>query len=491
MAKTWSDIENDAIVQDYFDMLEHEQMGRPFNKAEHRRALMETTGRSHGSIEFKHCNISAVMEILGLPHIVGYRPRGNFQKALFEVVEAHLNGRPDLYRLLAGGGMPLPDDAAESSAGEAIVFEKGPPHLGGPEHSTAEDIERFEGKVLVAEQKSKLTAGCLFGGMGGLASGLAKAGFTIQWANDENSSACATFRYRLPSARVIEKDVRELSVVGDDLTQVDVLVAGFPCQSFSLAGARRGFEDPRGKLFFEIPRLLKEFEPEKRPSLVVLENVPNLLHGADGSWFDEVRRTLRKAGYWFRKESCWITNVKDSTELPQDRERLFMVAASRNHFRYNPFVPPQIANGKVSGRLSLSAIVDRTHPSDAEEYLPKDNRYFKMIDREMSTGESDMNIYQLRRSYVREKKNGLCPTLTANMGIGGHNVPFVRDEWGIRRLSVNEVALLQGFDGGDSLFPDIPVKEKYRLLGNAVCVSLAQLVGRLCAEILLDKAGTQ
>ena len=250
-------------------------------------------------------------------------------------------------------------------------------------------------------------------------------------------------------------------------------------------------KDPRGKLFFEIPRLLKEFEPEKRPSLVVLENVPNLLHGADGSWFDEVRRALRKAGYWFHRDSCWITNVKDATELPQDRERLFMVAASRSHFAYNPFEPPHQSSKETVSRLSLDSIVDRTQPGDAEEYLPKDNRYYKMIERKMASGESDKNIYQLRRSYVREKKNGLCPTLTANMGIGGHNVPFVRDEWGIRRLSVNEVAFLQGFDGGDSLFPDIPVKEKYRLLGNAVCVGLAQLVGRHCAEILSEQVGTK
>ena len=491
MAKIWSDSENDAIVQDYFDMLEQEQLGQPFNKAEHRRALMEATGRSHGSIEFKHCNISAVMEILGLPYILGYRPRGNFQETLFDAVESQLNKRPDLYKLLTGKCKIQPDGPAESSASEAAVFEKAHHQRGVPQHIVSEDNERFGGRDSMTEQGQELTAGCLFGGMGGLASGLANAGFAIRWANDENSSACKTFRFRLPSARVIEKDVRELSVMGDCLTQVDVLAAGFPCQSFSLAGDRRGFEDPRGHLFFEIPRLLKEFEPDKRPSLVVLENVPNLLHGADGYWFDEVRRSLRKAGYWFHKDSCWITNVKDSTELPQDRERLFMVAASRNHFTFNPFVPPQTANREIAGRLSLSAIVDRTHPSDAEEYLPKDNRYFKMIDREMSRGESDMNIYQLRRSYVREKKEGLCPTLTANMGIGGHNVPFVRDKWGIRRLSVSEVALLQGFDGGDSLFPEIPVKEKYRLLGNAVCVGLAQLVGRQCAEILSDKAGTK
>ena len=123
-------------------------------------------------------------------------------------------------------------------------------------------------------------------------------------------------------------------------------------------------------------------------------------------------------------------------------------------------------------------------PGAPESYLSKDNRYYKMIDREMASGESDANIYQLRRSYVREKKRGLCPTLTANMGIGGHNVPFVRDSWGIRRLSVEEVARLQGFDAAGSLFPDMPTPEKYRLLGNAVCVHLAQLVGQACADTL-------
>ena len=116
--------------------------------------------------------------------------------------------------------------------------------------------------------------------------------------------------------------------------------------------------------------------------------------------------------------------------------------------------------------------------------MSEDNRYYKMVNREMERGESPNNIYQLRRSYVREKKHGLCPTLTANMGIGGHNVPFIRDQWGIRRLSVVEVARLQGFDTPELLLPDMPTTEQYRLLGNAACVQLAHLVGLACADIL-------
>jgi len=313
--------------------------------------------------------------------------------------------------------------------------------------------------------------------MGGFASGLVAAGFEIRWANDNDRHACASFRHRFPGVHLYEQDVHTLC--GDELDSVDVLAAGFPCQSFSQAGDRRGFDDPRGLLFFEIPRLVRELSAP--PRFLILENVPHLLYGADGAWFNEVRREVRRCGYWFRESACWTVNVKDATDLPQDRERLFMVAASREHFTYNPFEPPE----SVWTLRALEDIVDRSSRGAPESYLRPDNRYYQMIEHEMLKGESKSNIYQLRRSYVREKRNGLCPTLTANMGIGGHNVPFVRDRWGIRRLSVNEVARLQGFD--NITFPDdIPETEQYRLLGNAVCVNLARLVASVCATALRE-----
>ena len=329
--------------------------------------------------------------------------------------------------------------------------------------------------------------------MGGFATGLTDSGFEIRWANDSDPYACATFRHRFPGIPLFEKDVSDLSVAGDRLAPVDLLAGGFPCQSFSQAGDRRGFDDPRGQLFFEIDRLLRELDARAhRPRMVVLENVPHLLYGADGRWFDEVRRRLRRAGYWFRGESCWTVNVKDVTDVPQDRERLFMVAASREHFAHNPFSPPpRDAGGHDGGkstRLRARSFIDRRTRADAAAYLAPDNRYYKMIDAAMARGKSDRNLYQLRRSYVREKLDGLCPTLTANMGIGGHNVPFVRDRWGIRRLRVDEVARFQGFETPDALFPDIPEKERYRLLGNAVCAKLARVVGTQCAEILGENA---
>ena len=70
------------------------------------------------------------------------------------------------------------------------------------------------------------------------------------------------------------------------------------------------------------------------------------------------------------------------------------------------------------------------------------------------------------------------------MGVGGHNVPFIKDRWGIRRLSVQEVAKLQGFDASSPLFPNVPQSDQYRLLGNAVCVKLAHLVATVCIDSL-------
>ena len=321
--------------------------------------------------------------------------------------------------------------------------------------------------------------------MGGLATGLIRAGFEIRWANDIDKHASATFRHRFPEIRFIMEDVCGLSAQEHGLADVDLLAGGFPCQSFSQAGDRKGFDDPRGRLFFQIPRLLDEMEPSVRPRLLVLENVPYLRYGNGGEWFDTVRHQLRKSGYWFRESACLTANVKDYTAVPQDRERLFMIAASKAYFRHNPFSPSLVQKRSNAKLRPLCEYVNRSQRALDEAYLPKENRYYKMIREKMKFSDSEDNIFQLRRSYVREKKLGLCPTLTANMGVGGHNVPFVKDKWGIRRLSVDEVASLQGFETNPSLFPDtLPEAERYRLIGNATCVHLASLVGNACHGIL-------
>lgn len=143
MAGNWTASEIAIIVKDYFVMLELEQTGVAFVKADHWRDLMATIDRSKGAIEYKHMNISAVMDTLGLPYIDGYKPYKHLQHALFEAVVSHLNERPDLHNLLTGQSETLHDGAAEYSTGEAIVVDEAPPQHRGQEKGISEEIERI------------------------------------------------------------------------------------------------------------------------------------------------------------------------------------------------------------------------------------------------------------------------------------------------------------------------------------------------------------
>src|SRR5262249_49780248 len=126
--KDWSGDEVRLAVADYFAMLGKELLGKPFNKSEHRTALRaQLAGRSDGSVEFKHANISAVLVGLGLPYIEGYKPRGNFQSLLAQEVETYLAGRPDYLQQLADGPVVSPEKAPATSFDAPNSLFEGPP----------------------------------------------------------------------------------------------------------------------------------------------------------------------------------------------------------------------------------------------------------------------------------------------------------------------------------------------------------------------------
>ena len=301
-----------------------------------------------------------------------------------------------------------------------------------------------------------------------------QAGVKTLWANEVSPFAAATFSANHPDVDMKEGDVKDFSAV--DFPPVDILIAGFPCQSFSQAGERRGFDDERGRLFFEIPRIIAEFG-DHRPPIILLENVPHLMDGSQGEWFARVISEVQFAGYWFGRDNCRVLNTAEISELPHRRERLFMAALSVSAFDCNDFRFPE-KNGKP---LDLKKMINRSKKSESDDYLPDDNRFRKIIVKKMAEGTPN-SIYHLRRYYAREYPRE-CPTLTANMGGGGHNVPFVRDRWGIRRLTVDECAKLQGFN--NYIFPDsVPQRERYRQIGNAVSVPIAAKLGLECARLV-------
>jgi DNA (cytosine-5)-methyltransferase 1 len=331
--------------------------------------------------------------------------------------------------------------------------------------------------------RRELTSGALFAGIGGLCIGFKAAGVRTLWANEYDANACATYRANFKKVRLLEKDVRELTVRGDRLEPVDILHAGFPCQSFSQAGDRLGFDDERGKLFFEIIRLVKEFGKNK-PPVIVLENAPNIVSGDGGAWFQEIVAQLQLAGYWFRPTNAKVLDLFEYTAIPQKRARLFMVAWSMDHFRDGRtlFPEPPEDSGK-----DITRFIDFLGRKADHYYLPVENRYFKMIGNRNVDTPKQKHLYHLRKFVIRQKQPNVCPTLTANMGRGGHNVPFIWDRGGLRKLTEDECLKLQGFPASFRFVEKMTPNHLYTQIGNAVAPPIAKLVANTVkAKFLKD-----
>jgi DNA (cytosine-5)-methyltransferase 1 len=322
-------------------------------------------------------------------------------------------------------------------------------------------------------------SGALFSGIGGLCLGFAESGINTVWAVEKDTAAISTYTNNIKRVSVIAKDIREVHVSSDDLEPVDILHAGFPCQSFSVAGAKQGFEDERGKLFYEIIRIVNEFK-DRRPAVLVLENSPNIRHGDGGSWFLELTNAIRKAGYWFRDENYAELDSYKLTQLPQKRNRLFMVAFSTRNFKNGRMKFP---DKKWIGEKDLSAYIDFSGSQDVSYYLDTENRYYNMITQQ---AEDRKCIYQLRKYLVRVKESGVCPTLTANMGEGGHNVPFVFDASGLRKLTEYECLRLQGFPATFTFSEDVTRPRRYMQVGNSVAVPVVALLAKAIKDKLQE-----
>ena len=331
---------------------------------------------------------------------------------------------------------------------------------------------------------SDFKAAAVFAGIGGFCLGFEEAGIKTVWAIENDKEATLTYSKNLKEVNLVKRnslpaDINDVSVAKNDLEPVDILHAGFPCQSFSTAGEQTGFKDPRGKLFYELIRIIKEFK-DRKPSVIVFENTPNLRGGGGGAWFLEITKEIKKAGYWFRESNSAVLDTYELTNFPQQRKRLFMVAFSINKFMNGNIEFPIKKN---RSKKDLSKFIDFAGSIDDERYyLSKENRYYKMINKEADSKDC---IYQLRKYLVRTKEPGVCPTLTANMGLGGHNVPFIFDSKGLRKLTEYECLRLQGFPKSFS-FPDEVIKYKrYLQVGNAVSVPIAKLVANKVKEKMI------
>jgi len=319
------------------------------------------------------------------------------------------------------------------------------------------------------------TVGGLFSGIGGIESGFEKAGFKTLWSNENDRYSVRSFNHNYKH-QLYSDDIRKIDF--KKLKPVDVLVGGFPCQAFSVAGYQKGFKDPRGNLFFEICRAITELP--KMPKAFMLENVKNIKGHDGGKTARVITNSLRDLGY----SVFWnVFNTSVHTDIPQNRERTFIIGfkdevdwdfnpnKKTSSAKFNSYLPLAESKTKKKFREMLE------NGEVEERYYYKQNSYmYKDLQKVITSYDT---AYQWRRVYVRENKSNECPTLTANMGTGGHNVPLIKDGLGIRKLTPRECLNFQGFPKSFKFPDDMPVSQRYKQAGNAVTVSLIAKIAKI------------
>jgi DNA (cytosine-5)-methyltransferase 1 len=288
------------------------------------------------------------------------------------------------------------------------------------------------------------------------------------FANDMLGSSEEIFNLN-NSLKLTNKNLNEIN--NCDIPKSYILTAGFPCQPFSIAGMQKGFEDERSNVFWKILLIIKTNSPQ----IVILENVKNLQSHDNGNTFKIIIDNLKKLNYYIKfsiLNTCKITNV------PQNRERIYIICFKDiNLYNKFDFNFPEIENKPIIEYLDKD-INDKYYYNNSTVIY---NELKNNINKHIFTN----TIYQYRRYYVRENKNNVCPTLTANMGSGGHNVPLILDDKGIRKLTPRECFNLQGFPNEYKL-PKLSDSKLYSLAGNAVSVPVVSLIANKLIQLVYN-----
>lgn len=317
---------------------------------------------------------------------------------------------------------------------------------------------------VLGSMSQRYTVGSMFAGIGGICLGFKQAGADIVWANEIDNFACETYRFNFDGAAYLQEgDIHNLSPPKD--LNFDIVAAGFPCQAFSIAGYRKGFEDTRGTLFFEVLRIIRE----KKPRAVFLENVKNLMTHDNGRTYQVIRQCLSDEGYAVTEQ---VLNTMEYGGIPQNRERIYVVAFRKRDNGLCPEMDAFRYPSSIPLEKNVHDIVNIHEKKDESLYYPPDHPYYNKLNAAMTNPNT---VYQWRRVYVRENKSNVCPTLTANMGTGGHNVPIIRDDYGIRKLTPEECLMFQGFPA-DFEFPNMANSHKYKQAGNSVSVPVIRRI---------------
>lgn len=326
----------------------------------------------------------------------------------------------------------------------------------------------------------RFTSAELFAGGGGLALGMSKAGFSHVILNEFDRYACMTLRANRPDWNVVEGDIHEI-----DFTpyrdKVDFLSGGFPCQAFSFAGKRLGFEETRGTLFFEMARAIKEI----RPKVFMGENVRGLFEHDQGRTLQTIRNVIADLGYTLIEPRVLRAIQYD---VPQKRERLILVAIRNDlapyaHFKW-PDVAPEIRT--LRDAFCAGGLYSTDVPKSPGQEYPESKR--KVMELVPEGGDWRDLPEEVAKTYMKGSYN-----------LGGGKTGMARrlsmDEASLtltcapaqkqterchptetRPLTVREYARIQTFPD-DWQFSG-PMSAQYKQIGNAVPVNLAWAIGR-------------
>ena len=343
-------------------------------------------------------------------------------------------------------------------------------------------------KELKVKPKRKYKAIELFAGAGGLAIGMENAGISSVLLNELDKHACSTLRFNRPKWNVVEGDVSQVDFK-EYYNKVDLLSGGFPCQAFSYAGKKMGFEDTRGTLFFEFARAVKEINPK----VLLAENVRGLLKHEEGKTLEVIKNVVAELGYTLVEPRVLKAVFY---RVPQKRERLILVAIRNDLAKNVEFKWPSpykrimtVRDALESGDLYKTDVAK----SNGQKYPKRKSQILSKIPQGGYWRDLPIKLqkeYMMKSFYLGGGKTGMArrlsmdePSLTLTCAPAQKQTERCHPIE-TRPLEVREYARIQTFP--DEWQFSGPITAQYKQIGNAVPINLAYAIGRSIVRLLND-----
>lgn len=310
----------------------------------------------------------------------------------------------------------------------------------------------------------------LFCGIGGFRIAFESVGGKCVFSSDIDKYACETYK-----ANFDEYPLSDITKIDEkEIPNFDILCAGFPCQPFSIGGLRKGFQDTRGTLFFDIERIIRQ----KRPKAFILENVKGLVNHDKGKTLDTIINKLayRVNGIVNKNKLNDCLNydvhykVINSKEfgVPQNRERIYIIGFDKQIDFNFPISNKETKLTDVLNNSIEKNTLTVTLESNIETHLKKHKKYLEIKDLEY------LLAYEVRKSRSTFRFDNLSPTLTAKMGTGGNNVPVIVNQK--RKLTTDECLRIQGYPENFKIRQNY--SQSYKQIGNSVSVPVIKALAR-------------